>query len=121
MDIIKLMNLKFYGYHGVLEEEKKIGQKFIINLELYADLNKACMTDDVNETISYAIVYDIVKNIVENKKFDLIEKLGYEIINEIFKCFDKAEKIMIEVKKPEAPVNGIFDYFSICLERNRNE
>lgn len=121
MDIIKLKNLRFYGYHGVLKEEKMLGQKFIIDLELFADLSKAGYSDDVKDTISYALVYDVVKEMVENKKFNLIEKLGNEIINRIFSEFEKVEKIKVEVKKPEAPVNGIYDYFSINLERKRNE
>ena len=106
MDIINLKDLRFYGYHGVLEEEKVLGQKFIIDLKLYADLSKACVSDDVNDTISYALVYDIVKEIVENEKFNLIEKLGNEIIDKLFNQFNSIEKIRIEVKKPKAPVNG---------------
>ncbi|MDM8533420.1 dihydroneopterin aldolase [Clostridiaceae bacterium HSG29] len=121
MDIIKLKNLRFYGYHGVLEEEKKIGQKFIVDLKLYADLKEACLNDNVTDTVHYGLVYELVKEIVENNKFDLIEKLAQVIATSIFDEFKKVKKIEVEIKKPEAPVNGIYDYFSVLIERSRNE
>lgn len=121
MDRIVLKNLSFYGYHGVLIEEKKLGQKFYIDLEIYTDLRDACSSDDVNDTINYKLVYDIVKNIVENKKFNLLEKLADEIIYEIFKRFCSIDEIIVRIRKPEAPVNGIFDYFGVELRRRRDE
>lgn len=121
MDKIKLKNLRFYGYHGVLEEENKIGQKFIVDLDLLTDLKKPGQSDDVEDTINYALVYDIVRRIVENEQFNLIEKLAQEIVNEIFQSFEKVLEIEIEIKKPEAPVKGIYDYFSVQLRRKRDE
>lgn len=121
MDSIKLKGLNFYGYIGVLEEENKLGQKFILDIELNLALEKAGKTDDVNDTVSYAEVYEVVKEIMENKKFNLIERAGRKIIDKIFSEFEKVKKIKIEIKKPQAPVRGSFDYFSICLERDRNE
>jgi len=121
MDKIKLKNLRFYGYHGVLEEENKLGQKFVVNLDLFADLKEPGKTDCVEDTINYALVYEKVKIIVETKQFNLIEKLAQEIVNEIFNSFDKVIEIEIEIMKPEAPVKGIYDYFSVQLRRKRDD
>ncbi|MGM0378188.1 MAG: dihydroneopterin aldolase [Bacillota bacterium] len=121
MDIIKLKGLNFYGYIGVLSEENQLGQKFILDIELKLPLDQAGKSDDVNDTVSYAEVYEVVKKIMENKKYNLIEKAGKEIIDKIFSEFGKVKKIKIEIKKPQAPVKGSFDYFSICLERKRDE
>ena len=121
MDKITLKKLKFYGYHGVLQEENKLGQKFTVNLELYADLKKACVTDSVEDTINYALVYALVREIVETKQYNLIERLAEEIALRIFNAFEKVHEIVVEIEKPEAPVNGIYDYFSIQLRRKRDE
>ena len=121
MDKIVLSNLAFYGYHGVLKEEKVLGQKFFFDLELYSDLTKAGQTDDMNDSVSYADVYNVVKNICENKKFDLLEALSHNIAMQILQDFDLINEVMVRVKKPEAPVSGIFDYFAVEIRRKRNE
>lgn len=121
MDKITLKKLKFYGYHGVLEEENRLGQKFTVNLELFSDLRKACVTDSVDDTINYALVYALVKEIVETEQYNLIEKLAEEITARIFSTFEKVSEIVVEIEKPEAPVNGIYDFFSVQIRRKRDE
>lgn len=121
MDKIILSNLGFYGYHGVLEAEKTLGQKFFIDMELFLDTKEAGKTDDMNKSVSYADVYEVVKNIVENKRFDLIEAVAENIADEVLNKFSLLNSVMVRVKKPEAPVNGIYDYFAVEIRRNRNE
>ena len=121
MDKIILSNLGFYGYHGVLDAEKIIGQKFFIDAELYLDTKEAGINDDLNKSVSYADVYEIIKNITENKKFDLIEALAENIAHEVLSKFNLVQSIMVRVKKPEAPVSGIYDYFAVEIRRDRSE
>lgn len=121
MDKIILSNLGFYGYHGVLNEEKVLGQKFFIDVELFLNTKKAGKDDDMNQSVSYADVYTIIKEITENKKFDLIEALAENIASEVLEKFRLVNSIMVRVKKPEAPVNGIFDYFAVEIRRDKNE
>jgi len=121
MDKITLRKLKFYGYHGVLAEENRLGQKFTVNLELFADLTKACKSDAVNDTINYGLVYKLVKEIIEKEQYNLIERLAEEITIRIFSTFEKVNEIVVEIEKPEAPVNGIYDFFSVQLRRKRDE
>ena len=120
MDKIILSNLGFYGYHGVLEAEKVLGQKFFIDMELYLDTKEAGQTDDMNKSVSYADVYNLVKDITENKRFDLIEALAENIACEVLDKFSLIQGIMVRVKKPEAPVSGIFDYFAVEIRRDRD-
>lgn len=121
MDKITLKKLRFYGFHGVLEEENRLGQKFTVNLELYANLRKACVTDSVENTVNYALVYELVKEIVETEQYNLIEKLAEEITKRIFNNFNLVNEIVVEIEKPEAPVKGIYDFFSVQLRRKRDE
>ena len=79
MDKIILSNLAFYGYHGVLSEEKVLGQKFFFDIELFLDLTKAGESDYMMDSVSYADVYAVVKDICENNKFDLLEALSHKI------------------------------------------
>ncbi len=119
MDKILLNNLGFYGYHGVLKEESILGQKFFIDMELYLDTNEAGLTDDMNKSVSYADVYEVVKEITEKRRFNLIEALAENIAKEVLEKFNLINEVMVRVKKPEAPVNGIYDYFGVEIRRSR--
>lgn len=119
LDRIIMKDMAFFGYHGVMAEESVLGQKFFISAELFLDLKAAGETDDLNKTISYAEVYNRIKNIVENKRYQLLEALSENIAAEIIKDFSLVEGVTIEVKKPEAPVPGIFDYMAVKITRTR--
>lgn len=120
MDKIIMENMGFYGYHGVLEQEKTIGQKFFVDAYLYLPLKKAGETDDLNFSVSYADVYLAIKNIVTEEKFNLLEALAEKICSEVLSSFQDVQKITVRIKKPEAPVAGIFDYFGVEMERERS-
>ncbi|MGL1891514.1 MAG: dihydroneopterin aldolase [Spirochaetaceae bacterium] len=121
MDKIILKNLKFYGYHGVLPEETKLGQKFIIDIELFSNLKPAGISDDLTKSTSYAEVFESVKKIVEGKPLKLIEALAEKIAETILSEYNLINSLKVKVKKPEAPVPGIYDYFAVEITRNRDE
>lgn len=121
MDKILLNNLGFYGYHGVLSEENTLGQKFFLDIELYLDTHEAGIYDDMDKSVSYADVYSVVKHIVEERRYNLIEALAENISIEILFKFELIKEVMVRVKKPEAPVNGIYDFFGIEIRRYRYE
>ncbi|MEG2984171.1 MAG: dihydroneopterin aldolase [Peptostreptococcaceae bacterium] len=121
MDKILLNNMGFYGYHGVFKEEGALGQKFFIDMELHLSTKEAGNTDDMNKSVSYGEVYEVVKYIVESKRYNLLEALAENISKEVFKKFSLIQEVMVRVKKPEAPVPGIYDYFGVEIRRKRNE
>ena len=75
---IHLKDIRLKGYHGVLPQEKVVGNDYIINLSITIDLSKAIESDNLNDTISYAEVFDIVKKTIQ-VKCDLIEKVAGNI------------------------------------------
>ena len=62
MDKIYLKNIKIYAYHGCMEEEKKIGSNYLVNLIVHADLSMSCKSDELKDTVDYVALLDIVKN-----------------------------------------------------------
>ncbi len=121
MDKILMSNLGFYGFHGLLKEESVLGQKFFLDIELDVDTKEAGLTDDMTKSVSYADAYEIVRDIVQNKRFNLLEALAENIANDVLEKFDLVKGIMVRVKKPEAPVNGIYDYFGVEIRRAKDE
>lgn len=77
LDKITLQQMSFYGYHGALEEENRLGQRFSVNLELYLNLQQAGLTDDLKQTVNYAEVYEAVKWEVEETQVNLMERLAH--------------------------------------------
>lgn len=119
MDSIVLQNMQFYGYHGVLAEEKTLGQKFFVDARLAVDLKPAGRSDDVADTVSYAEVYGLVEAIVTGERFDLLEALAQRIATDILREFDKVQSVEVAIRKPGAPVKGHFDWFAVEIIRSR--
>lgn len=117
-DYIRLQNMIFYGYHGVLAAEKEIGQRFALDLVLYADLHEAGVKDDLTRTVNYAEVYQCVKEVVEGQSFNLLEALAEAIADLILHKFS-VERLVVNIRKPSAPVPGIFDFVEVSIERTR--
>jgi len=102
MDKIYIRDLEFIGYHGVFEEEKKLGQKFYLSLELSTNLREA--NDDITKTTHYGEVAETVKKVFFQKKYDLIETLAEDIAREVLLSFPLIKEVKLEIKKPWAPV-----------------
>lgn len=118
-DRIILSDLAFYGYHGVMLEENTLGQRFRIDLECGMDLSAACETDDVEKTVSYADIYEIVKSATEDTRYKLIEALAQHIVDRLFASFGQFEWIKIRIRKPEAPIAAVAGEFAVEIYRER--
>ena len=119
-DKITLKNMAFFAYHGTHPGEAELGQRFFIDVEMYTDLSTAAKTDDLTKTINYKKVFSCVKELVENRRFMLIEALGQAIANKILTEFP-AEKVCIRVRKPSSPLQGIIDYVEVEIWRKKNK
>ena len=119
-DIIHLRGLTFFAYHGVMPEENVLGQKFIVDIDLYQNLRKPGLTDQVEDTINYAKVYEQIKAVVTGERYSLLERLAQRIADQILKEF-LCSSIRVEVHKPEAPIPGIFEDVSVEIWREREK
>lgn len=120
MDVIRLKNMMFYGYHGISESEKSLGGKFEVDLDLYRDLKKAGESDNLKDTLDYEKIYKTVSNCTKQNKFYLIEKLAERIAKSVLLKY-KVEKLVVRVRKPHAPVKGVLDTVEVELERTRKD
>lgn len=120
MDKLVLKSCKFYGYHGVNDEEKVIGQPYIIDLELYLKDRIAINEDTLENAVDYSKVYAILEDYVENKSFKLVEFLAESITIEILEQFKIIQGVKICIKKPQAKLIGKYDYISFEIERFRD-
>lgn len=121
MDRIVIEELEVYAYHGVAQEEKKLGQLFLISLQISVDLETAAQSGNLAATINYAEVCNTVKAILQAEKYDLIETAAMKVIEGIFRRFDPAQAVKVVVKKPWAPMGHHLKYAAVELERARGD
>jgi dihydroneopterin aldolase len=121
MDKIIMRNMAFFGYHGVLAAEKEQGQTFYIDAILSLDLKKAGLSDDLADTVNYGIIFEQIRKIVEQEKFDLIETLAETLCRDVLLYDVRILTIELTVKKPEAPIPGVFDFMGIQLIREQSD
>ena len=120
MDKIYLNNLAFYGYHGVLPEETRLGQRFNVNLVLESDLSKAGNTDDLNDTVNYAAVYDCVRGVVEGPPRKLLESVAENLADTLLQEFPLIHSCIIKVIKPDPPIPGHYESVAVEIQRGRS-
>lgn len=118
-DRIFLQGLQFFSYHGVLVQERELGQRFIVDLELVLDLRNAGKTDDISNTVNYAHVYDAVNEVMSGKRYKLIEAVAEDIAAKILELFP-VEQVKVTVKKPHSPVPAVFDYVAVQVVRDKD-
>ncbi|WP_027405522.1 dihydroneopterin aldolase [Anaerovibrio sp. RM50] len=120
-DSIYLEGMEFFGRHGVLPEEQRLGQRFIVDLAMELDLHEAGITDDLAATVNYAEVFAKVKEIVEGVPFKLLEYLADRIAKAVFEGFPLVDGLEITIHKPGAPIPGVFKDVGVKIRRQRRE
>lgn len=111
--------MQFFGYHGVFAEENKLGQRFRVDLELCFPLQPAGQSDDLQDTVNYAEVYEKVRELVEEKTFQLIETVAEQIAAQVLQGFSMIEEVTVRVHKPHPPFKVFFDGVTIEIHRKR--
>jgi dihydroneopterin aldolase len=118
-DSIRINGIKGFGYHGVFPEETKNGQDFLVDVELILDLEKASLSDDLNDTVDYGAVCDLVSSAITGTPYKLIEKLAGVIADEILSSQALVEIALVTVHKPSAPVSAITSDINVMVIRTR--
>ena len=105
MGTILLENMKFHAFHGVLPEEQIVGNTYSVTVKFSFDFSKAAKEDDLNETINYAEVYELVKNeMCQVSK--LIEHVAQRILDRIIVQFPQIKSLEVRLSKHNPPVSG---------------
>ena len=121
MDKILIRNLKIYAYHGVLDEEKANGQYFIFDIDASVDISLPCVTDNVEDTVNYALMVECVTEIFTSQKDDLVERAAQRVADGLFAQFEKISALRILLKKPSAPIDSDFDWVGVEINRKRED
>lgn len=116
LDKIRLTHMVIYAHHGAHEEERTLGQRFEIDVELALDAERAAAEDRLDLCIDYAKVYHKINEAVTEKNFYLIEALAQYIAEKILHDFDVAE-VKVLVRKPSVPIKGSIKHVEVEITR----
>ncbi len=109
----------FYGYHGLHEAERTLGQRFAIDVTIAGDPELDAKVKTLQDTIDYTKIFEVIKIHVENFKYHLLEKLANEIIIAILNEFPLIKKVELKIRKIAVPINGTLDYVELEMTRER--
>lgn len=120
---ISIRNAEFYAYHGVREEEKKLGGKYQVDLDLYYDAKAAILRDDVKYALNYEEAMYCIAEIISADSYDLIETVANEILNLLMEKFAILRKATVKVRKMNVPMRRIISHIETeqTIERNADD
>jgi len=117
MGVIRIEEMEFYAYHGHYQEEQIVGNKFLVDLEMHTDTEKAAQTDNLKDALNYQVAYKLVKKEMDSASH-LLEHIGGRILDALYKEFgDALEKCSVKVSKMNPPMGGKMNCVSVTVER----
>jgi dihydroneopterin aldolase len=119
-DRITVRGMRFMGRHGVTAEERAEPQPFEVDVVLRLDLSRPAASDDLADTVDYAAVFVLVRQIVDGRSFHLLEALAAAIAEAVLATFP-VDEVEARVRKPKAPLPGAFDTVEVRLRRRRGD
>ena len=118
MGQIKLTDIRIYAYHGCLEEEKKIGSDYTVNLKVSSNLDLPAKSDDLNDAVDYVTLHQIVEEEMAVRS-KLLENVADRIVKRILKSMTTIQKVRVMVSKQNPPIGGNVREVSIIRKGRR--
>ena len=117
--VIELEGMEFKAYHGCLEQEKVRGNSFTVDFRGEMDLYAAAESDNLNDTVNYGEIYEIVAEEMSIPS-ELLENVAGRIVKAIESRFPQFVSFSIRVSKKRPPVDGVAQWSRITLTSHRN-
>ena len=118
-DRMFLRGLEAHGHHGVFQDERLAGQRFVVDVEWWIDTAAAVHDDSLDSTLCYRELFATVAGIVTGPPCALIETLADRIVTALFESFPEMTATTVTVHKPDAPIVGSFADLGVSMSRYR--
>jgi 7,8-dihydroneopterin aldolase/epimerase/oxygenase len=119
-DMIFVNGLLVHAHHGVMAHEEKVGQRFVIDLELAIDLAEAGRSDKLADTVSYSAVVDTATRAFTRESFRLVEAAAAAVADALIAGFPQVISVRVTLHKPHAPIAAIFNDVGVSILRKRH-
>jgi 7,8-dihydroneopterin aldolase/epimerase/oxygenase len=118
-DRVFVTGLVIHAHHGVMEHESKVGQRFVLDLELSIDLESAARSDKLVDTVSYAAIVETASRAFTAQSYRLVERAAGAVADALLAGFARVNAVRVTVRKPHAPIAAIFADVGVTLVRER--
>jgi dihydroneopterin aldolase len=118
-DRIFVSGLVIHAHHGVMEHESKVGQRFVLDLELSIDLKDAARSDKLVDTVSYSAIVEAASRAFTAQSYRLVETAAGAVADALLTGFARVACVHVTVRKPHAPIAAIFADVGVTLVRGR--
>ena len=118
-DQVVLKDLSIFARHGLFEPEAELGQRFYIDVTAAADLSYAEREDEADGTVNWADLVEVTTKAFTDRRYKLVEAAAAAIAKAVLDHFERVERVRVEVRKPSAPIEAVFAYTSVIVERER--
>ncbi len=118
-DQVFVSALVIHAHHGVMEHEAKVGQRFVLDLELSLDLTAASRSDKLVDTVSYAAIVETASRAFTARSYKLVETAAGAVADALLSGFARVSSVRVTVRKPHAPIAAIFADAGVTLTRHR--
>jgi 7,8-dihydroneopterin aldolase/epimerase/oxygenase len=119
-DTIFVNGLLVHAHHGVMAHEEKVGQRFVIDLELAIDLAPAGRSDKLADTVSYSAIVDAATRAFTRRSFRLVEAAAAAVADDLIAAFPPILSVRVTLHKPHAPIAAIFNDVGVSIMRKRH-
>ena len=116
MGLIEIEGMQFYAYHGHFEAEQIVGNNFRVDLSFKTNTTAAAVSDDLNGTVNYQEVYNLVKNEMMVKSY-LLEHVARRILDSLFQEFPEIKKARVKISKLNPPMGGEIQKVSVTRSK----
>ena len=119
-DRIFITGLVLHGHHGVGDDERRIGQSFLVDLVLDLDLAAAARSDKLADTVNYTELVSTVTTAFRSRRYRLVEAAAGAIADAVLAQFPRVTHLQVTVHKPHAPIAAVFADVGVTLVRARH-
>ena len=117
MGIIRIEEMEFYAFHGHYKEEQIVGNRFLVDLELEADLMPAAVSDNLEDAVNYQLAYRVVKDEMKRHTSNLLENIGNRILDALYRELPNIQKASVKIRKMNPPMGGPIQSVSVTMSR----
>ena len=116
---IELMGLAVFGHHGYLEEERRLGQRFLV--DVWVDVRGAATESDrIEDTLDYRRIAALVRDVFAGEERLLLEGLAGAVVDGILERFAAVERARVRVRKPDVVLDPPVEHAAVIVERARS-
>jgi dihydroneopterin aldolase len=120
MGIIQIENMEFYSFHGHFREERIVGNRFLVNLEIETDMSAPSQSDNLKDAVNYQRAYEIVKQQMEIKSY-LLENIAGRILDALYAEMSGIRRATVKVSKLNPPMGGKIGSVSVTMSKSLEE